>query len=95
VSPRWHVLLRPHEPLTCPRGHKLKHNAALLQHDVFICQHRAERGQGECGSRSYVLAMPGGYRYVAEVTPAEMLAMRDAQMDVDQVLAFLRLAKAA
>lgn len=87
---RRHLWLRPGEALVCPNGHKLKHNAALIQHEAFICQHKAERGQGECGLRCYVLAMPGGLRFVAEVTSAEMIAMRDRCMSVEEVLGYLR-----
>lgn len=76
--------------MVCPHGHKLKHNAAILQQGAFICQHRASGSQGECGLRVYILQMPYGLKFVAEVTPAEMLAMRDKAMNVEQVLAFLR-----
>lgn len=94
-SARRHVWLRPGEPLCCPRGHKLKHNAAVLQHEAFICQHKGGRGESECNSRCYVLAMPGGLRFVAEVTVKEMLTMRDACMTVADVLNYLQCSPAA
>lgn len=86
---RRHLWLRRGDKLVCPNGHHLKHNAALLEHEAFICQFRDARGSGECGARCYVLAMPGGRIWVAEVTPAEMLAMRDRHLDADGVLRFL------
>ena len=89
---RWWRELRTGEPIVCPAGHKLRHNCALLQHEVFICQHRAARGQGECGRRVYVLLQPGGGKFVAEVSPAEMLAMRDGRMNPAQVEVFLKAA---
>lgn len=82
--------LLPHEPLVCPNGHKLKHNAALLQHEAFICQHVEPHAQGQCGARCYILAMPHGLRFVAEVSSAEMLHMRDRHMGVEDVLSYLR-----
>lgn len=87
---RRHYWLRAGEPIVCPNGHKLKHNAAVLQHEAFICQHRPDRGGPECGARVYVLAMPNGLKFVAEVTVAEMLTMRDRHMSVDEVIAYLR-----
>lgn len=87
---RRHLWLRSGEPLVCPNGHRLKHNAALLQHEAFVCQHQEPHQRGECNARCYVLAMPYGLRFVAEVTVAEMLEMRNACMDVEQVLAYLR-----
>ncbi len=87
---RRHVWLAAGQPLVCPNGHKLRHNAALLQHEAFICGHVQPGQRGECGSRVYVLAMPGGLRFVAEVTVQEMLHMRDQHMSVEQVLAYLQ-----
>jgi hypothetical protein len=34
--------------------------------------------------------MPGGRRFVAEVTTAEMFWMRDNHLNVDEVLSYLR-----
>lgn len=76
--------------MVCPNGHKLKHNAALLQHEAFICQHVEPGQRGECGSRAYVLLFPGGLRFIAEVTPGEMVHMRDKAMGVEDVIAYLR-----
>jgi hypothetical protein len=84
------VWLRAGEPLVCPNGHRLRHNAAVLQHEAFICGHTQPGQRGECGARCYVLSMPGGLRFVAEVTVAEMLHMRDAHMGVPEVLAYLQ-----
>lgn len=61
----------------------------MLQHEAFICQHVEPRQKGECGSRIYILQMPGGLRFLAEVTVAEMLYMKEKQMTVEEVLAFL------
>lgn len=82
--------LLPHEPLVCPNGHKLKHNAALLQHEAFICQHQEPGQRGECGARAYIMAMPHGLRFVAEVNTEEMLWMRDHCPGVEDVLSYLR-----
>lgn len=87
---RRHLWLTLHEPLVCPNGHKLKHNAAILQHEAFVCQHAEPHQHGHCGARCYVLAMPGGLRFMAEVTVAEMLHMRDQSMGVSDVLAYLQ-----
>lgn len=86
---RRHLWLRAGEPLVCPNGHRLRHNAAVLQHEAFICQHVQPGQRGECGARAYLLQMPNGLRFVAEVTVAEMLQMRDRQMGVEEVLAYL------
>lgn len=85
---RRHIWLKAGDPLICPSGHKLKHNAALLQHEAFICQHQ-EGKQASCNLRCYVLAMPDGLRFVAEVTTDEMLTMRNRRMGVPEVLDFL------
>lgn len=87
---RRHLWLVPGEPLVCPAGHKLKHNAAVLQQGAFICQHTEPHQRGECGLRVYVLQLPYGLRFVAEVTPAEMMHMRDEAMGVEEVIAYLR-----
>lgn len=87
---RRHYWLMKGEPLICPNGHKLKHNAAILDHEALICQHQEPHQKGECGSRIYVLSMPRGIRFVAEVTVVEMLYMRDNCMAVDDVIAYLR-----
>lgn len=88
---RRHAWLQPAEQLPCPKGpHKIKHNAALLQHGALICQHVEPGQRGECGARAYVLHCPGGLRFVAEVTVQEMLHMREKQMSVEQVLAYLQ-----
>lgn len=86
---RRHLWLRPGEPLVCPNGHRLKHNSAILQHDALICQFTEHGMQGQCGARAYVLVMPGGLRFVAEVTSAEMLTMRDQAMSVGEAVTFL------
>jgi hypothetical protein len=87
---RRHLWLRPGETLVCVNGHKVKHNVAILQHEAIICQHKASAGGSECGARSYVMMFPGGLRFVAEVTPAEMIYMRDQCMSVEQVVGFLQ-----
>jgi hypothetical protein len=93
---RRHLWLRPGEALVCPNGHRLKHNAAILGgQEAFVCQHKAERGGGECGARAYLMLIPGGLRFLAEVTPAEVIYMRDSHMSVEEVLAFLQGGKAA
>lgn len=86
---RPHLHLGPHEPIECPRGHRVRTNAALMSHDTFVCQERAERGGAECGMRVFVIRWPDGRKYLAEVTPAEALHMRDKNMAPDEALAFL------
>ena len=86
---RRHTWLKAGEPLVCPNGHKLKHNAALMGHEIFVCQHQEPHQKGQCGARSYVMVMPGGRWYLCEVTPREMMLMRDSQMTADEVLAYL------
>lgn len=88
-SQRPHLWLEKHERLECPRGHHLHHNAALIEDECFICTHIAARGGSQCGERIYVLSLPGGRRYLAHVTAAEFLQIRDAQMDVHEILRFL------
>lgn len=87
-----HLWLRAGEPLVCPKGHRLKHNAALLEHEAFVCQQGTggSAQQGQCGLRCYVLVLPGGLRFVAEVSPHEMMTMRDRRMNVEDVLTFLQ-----
>lgn len=87
---RRHLWLRAGEPLVCPNGHRLKHNAALLQHEAFVCQHQEPHTRGQCGARCYVMAMPGGRRFIAEVSAVEMMEMRDSGMGVDEILAYLQ-----
>lgn len=91
---RPHLWLRPDEPLVCPNAieghaHRLRTNAALLQHDAFTCQHRTTSLAAECGATVYVIAFPGGLRYTAAVTVAELRAMRAKHMTVAEVLAYL------
>jgi hypothetical protein len=87
---RRHLWLRAGEPLLCPSGHKIRHNVAVLGgQEAFICTHKAERGQGECNARVYLMLLPGGLRFVAEVTVAEMLHLREAQLGVEDTLAYL------
>lgn len=76
--------------MVCPNGHRLRHNAAILQHEAFICQHVPPGARGECGARAYVLMFPGGLRFMAEVTVSEMLWMRDHCPTVDAVLTYLQ-----
>lgn len=85
---RPHLWLNPHEPLECPRGHRVHTNAALLSHDCFACQHRIN-GSAECGARIAVVRLGDGWKYVAEVTVGEMRHMRALRMSQDEVLAFL------
>ena len=96
---RPHLHLGPHEPLECPRGHRVRSNALLVSHDVFICQAKdggqlvsgGTRGTpgGECGMRVFVIRWPDGRKYLAEVTPVEAIYMRDQNMSPDEALSFL------
>lgn len=86
---RPHLHLGPHEPLECPRGHRVRTNAGLMSHDTFICQHRTGAGNSECGMRVFVIRWPDGRKYLAEVTPAEAIYMRDQNMSPDEALSFL------
>jgi hypothetical protein len=87
---RRHVWLRAGEPLLCPSGHKLRHNVAVLGgQEAFICQHVEPGQRGECGKRVYLMQLPGGLRFVAEVTVAEMLHLREAHLGVEDTLAYL------
>lgn len=88
---RRHLWVRPGEFLVCPNGHRLRHNGTVLGgHEAFTCQYKAAPGAGECGAKAYVLLMPGGLRFLAEVTLNEMLHMRDSGMNVEQALAYLQ-----
>lgn len=86
---RPHLHLGPHEPIECPRGHRVHTNAGIMSHDTFICQHRIKGTSSECGMRVFVIRWPDGRKYLAEVTPAEAIYMRDRNMSPDEALAFL------
>lgn len=98
--PRRHLWLKPHEPLVCPNGHKIKHpNTGLIEHEAFICSHRepgpanamgGHQPAGECGLRVYVMQFPRGLKFVAEVTVEEMLYMKRNAMSVEEVIGYLR-----
>lgn len=74
---------------------------SLESHAAFTCQYKqpgtpspnfsaGTRAQFiECGAMVYVLRLPGGIRYVAEVTQAEMRLMLAQNMKLVQVLNFL------
>jgi hypothetical protein len=86
---RPHLHLAPHDRIECPRGHTIRTNAGGMSHDTYVCQERTERGGGECGLRVYVIRWPDGRKYVAEVTPAEAIYMRDQHFTAAQALDFL------
>lgn len=93
-SNRPHLWLRPGQPLVCPNllngyPHKIRTNAALLQHDAFVCQFKSSEGRAECGATIYVLVFPGNLRYVARVNTSELRIMREKQWDVADVLSYL------
>lgn len=94
-SRRPHLWIEKHERLECPRGHYLHHNVALIEDECFICMQKADRGGAPCGERVYVLSVPGGRRFLTQVTPAEFLRIRDEQMGVEQILRFLARAQPA
>lgn len=86
---RPHLWIEAHEPIECPRGHRVRTNASIMSHDSFVCQHRVPGSSTECGMRVFVIRWPDGRKYLAEVTPAEALHMRDRNMSPDQALTFL------
>lgn len=107
---RPHIWLRPDLPLVCPNHpltgqllkaediddpHRLRTNAALLQHEVFTCQFRHRADAPECGAIVFAIAWPGGWRYVATVTVPELRHMRASHMSADDALAYVGSARAA
>jgi hypothetical protein len=86
---RPHLFLQPHERILCPNGHVVRSNAGVIEHDTLICQERINKGAAECGLRVYVRRMPDGRHYVAQISPAEMVHMRNANMNADEALAYL------
>lgn len=84
--------------LTCPVGHRMKHDAVLFTDGVLRCRHKI--GQGECGLHLYVVACQTPrspdpdprYCYVAEVTWEEVKALKALNLGTMDVLARLGLA---
>jgi hypothetical protein len=94
VIRRPHLLLAPGAPLVCPRpctgrSHVLRHNAAILDHEALICQHRAASGAPPCGARVYVVQLGHGWRYMLEIAVREMLYLREHQLSQREALAYL------
>src|SRR4051812_32535707 len=82
----------PRAPIACPNPidgklHALKTNAVVKPLGLLRCTHRASARQGECGARVIVLALGGGWHYVAVVTAAEIRAIES--MSGDATMAYL------
>lgn len=85
---RWHTWIFSGEQLECPDGHRLTTNSMKVDHDTLICKDRS--GGSECGRRVYFINFKHGVFYLAEVTVAEGLHMRDVCEDREAVLRYLR-----
>lgn len=83
----WFVLRD--QPLACPDGHRMREDTIVLEHAGIRCKHRPPPSGLECGAFVWVLLMPGGTRFVAEVTIDELRHMQTVSMSVEQSLLFL------
>lgn len=83
-STRPHLWLAPNEPLVCPslafgKPHQLHTNQFALrdgEDDAFTCQFKFDQWDAQCGAVVYVLSMPGGIRFLAQVEFREVRALR-------------------
>lgn len=84
--------------LRCVREHRIpedKVTPLILEHGGVRCSARMNFHPGdrptECGAFMWVLQMPGGWRFVAEVTIDELKRAGELHLNIDQMFEFLGL----